>query len=139
MPRYAETFGIRRTSRSNDRRVLPTPMMAHIKANASATVAGDRCERRCAWPHEYFDPTGFTTNLCAFKALLKGSVTTENYSHQFCFMLFCISGPGRTFKRRELRCQESPGCIYPVYRVMSYNAVTTGKPVFSLNKTICST
>ena len=58
MPRYAETLGIRRTSQSNDRQVLPTPMMAHIKANASATVAGDRCVRRCAWPHEYFDPTG---------------------------------------------------------------------------------
>jgi len=59
MPRYAETLGIRRTSQSNDRQVLPTPMMAHIKANASATVAGDRCVRRCAWPHEYFDPTGY--------------------------------------------------------------------------------
>jgi len=47
-----------RTSQSNDRQVLPTPMMAHIKANASATVAGDRCVRRCAWPYEYFDPTG---------------------------------------------------------------------------------
>ena len=57
MPRYAETLGMRRTSQSNDRQVLPTPMMAHIKANASATVAGDRCVRRCAWPHEYFDPT----------------------------------------------------------------------------------
>ena len=50
--------GVRRTSQSNDRQVLPTPMMAHIKANASATVAGDRCVRRCAWPHEYFDHAG---------------------------------------------------------------------------------
>jgi len=48
MPRYAEKLGIRRTSQSNDRQVLPTPMMAHIKANASATVAGDRCVRRYA-------------------------------------------------------------------------------------------
>jgi len=40
MPRYSETLGIRRTSQSNGRQVLPTPMMAHIKANASATVAG---------------------------------------------------------------------------------------------------
>jgi hypothetical protein len=55
MPRYAETLGICRTSQSNDRQVLPTPILAHIKANASATVAGDRCVRRCAWPHEYFD------------------------------------------------------------------------------------
>ena len=57
MPRYAETLGIRRASQSNDRQVLPTPMMAHINVNVSATVAGDRCVRRCAWPHEYFDPT----------------------------------------------------------------------------------
>jgi len=57
MPRYATTLGIRGKSQSNDRQVLPTPILAHIKANASATVAGDRCVRRCAWPHEYFDPT----------------------------------------------------------------------------------
>jgi len=57
MPRYAETLGIRRASQSNDRQVLPTPVMAHIKANVSATVADDRCVRRCAWPYEYFDPT----------------------------------------------------------------------------------
>ena len=62
MPRYAETLGIRRASQSNDRQVLPTPMMAHIKANVSATVADDRCMRRCAWPHEYFDPTGSRNN-----------------------------------------------------------------------------
>jgi hypothetical protein len=35
-------------------------MIAHIKVNASATVAGDRCLRRCGWLHEYFDPTSRT-------------------------------------------------------------------------------
>ena len=41
----AETIWLRRASQSNDRQVLPAPMIAHIKANGSATVAGDRCVR----------------------------------------------------------------------------------------------
>jgi len=36
---------------------LPTPIMAHC--SCPPTVAGDPCVRRCAWSHEYFDPTGF--------------------------------------------------------------------------------
>jgi len=76
MPRYGETLGIRRTSQSNDRQVLPTPMTADIKANASATVAGDRCVRRCAWPHEYFDPTGIRGSFG-----LASIVASEN---EFC-------------------------------------------------------
>ena len=44
----AETIWLRRPSQINDRQVLPAPMIAHIKANGSATVAGDRCVRRCA-------------------------------------------------------------------------------------------
>jgi len=50
--------------------------MADIKANASATVAGDRCVRRCAWPHEYFDPTGIRGSFG-----LVSIVTPEN---EFC-------------------------------------------------------
>jgi 6-pyruvoyl-tetrahydropterin synthase len=44
----AETIWLRRASQFNDRQVLPVPMIAHIKANESATVAGDRRVRRCA-------------------------------------------------------------------------------------------
>jgi len=79
MPRYAETVGIRRASQSNDRQVLPTPMMAHIKANVSATVADDRCMRRCAWPHEYFDPTGKLTSglRCQVSFLAKPRSTAK--------------------------------------------------------------
>jgi len=45
----AETIWLRRASQINDRQVLPAPMIAHIKANGSTTVAGDWCVRRCAW------------------------------------------------------------------------------------------
>ena len=48
---YAEALGLRRAAESNDRQVLPTPIMAHIKANASATVWPARlahAERRMA-------------------------------------------------------------------------------------------
>jgi len=45
---YAARFKI------NNRQVLPIPMIAHIKANGSATVAGNRYARgrawRIAWP-----------------------------------------------------------------------------------------
>ena len=34
-------FGLRRAFQLNNRQVLPTVMIAHIKVNASATVAGD--------------------------------------------------------------------------------------------------
>ncbi len=36
-------------SQINDRQVLPTRMIAYVKANGCATVAGHRCVRRCAW------------------------------------------------------------------------------------------
>jgi len=48
MPRFAETLWLRRASQINDRQVLPTAMIAHIKANGGATVASDRCVRRGA-------------------------------------------------------------------------------------------
>jgi len=48
MPRFAETIWLRRASQINDRQVLPTAMIAHIKANGRATVASDRCVRRGA-------------------------------------------------------------------------------------------
>jgi hypothetical protein len=50
----AETIWLRRASQFNDRQVLPAPMIAHIKANGSATVACDWRVRRgagcAAWP-----------------------------------------------------------------------------------------
>ena len=49
MPRYAERLWLRGESQCNDRQVLPTPMIAHIKVNGSATVAGDRCVRSGTW------------------------------------------------------------------------------------------
>ena len=45
---YVETRWLRRASQINDRQVLPPPMIAHIKANGSATVACDWRVRRCA-------------------------------------------------------------------------------------------
>ena len=58
-PRYAETRSLRRASQSDDRQVLPAPMIAHIKADASATVAGDWCMRRSAWRAERPSPARF--------------------------------------------------------------------------------
>ena len=49
MPSYAEMLWLRSESQCNDRQVLPTLMIAHTKANGSATVAGDRCVRSGAW------------------------------------------------------------------------------------------
>jgi hypothetical protein len=40
--RHAEVLGLSRTSQFNDRQVFPIPMIAHIKANESATVTGYR-------------------------------------------------------------------------------------------------
>jgi len=48
MARTVEWLGLRHASQLNDRQVLPTQMIAHIKANGCATVAGDGCVRRCA-------------------------------------------------------------------------------------------
>jgi len=51
---HAETLGLRGAFQINNRQVLPSPMIAHIKANGSATVAGNRYARgrawRIAWP-----------------------------------------------------------------------------------------
>ena len=47
MSRYTEMLWLRRASQINDRQVFPIPIIAHIKANGSATVAEDRCLRRC--------------------------------------------------------------------------------------------
>jgi len=50
---YAEicrnALATRRVPQFNDRQVLPASTTAHIEANGGATVAGDRCVRRCAW------------------------------------------------------------------------------------------
>jgi len=49
MPRSTETTWLRSESQINDRQVLPTPVIAYIKANGSATVAGDRRVRSGTW------------------------------------------------------------------------------------------
>ena len=59
MLRYVETIGLRCVPQINDRQVLPAPMIAHIKANASAKVAGDWCMRRCAWRAVWPSPARF--------------------------------------------------------------------------------
>ena len=59
MLRYAETFGLRGASQLNHRQVFPTLMIAHIKANGSATVAGDRLVRGCAWRTARSSRAGF--------------------------------------------------------------------------------
>jgi len=46
---HAETLGLRDAFQINNRQVLPTPMIAHIKVNGSAAVAGNRYARGRAW------------------------------------------------------------------------------------------